>query len=70
MNKVEYILNELPKPVATLYDYIKENPGVCLDTIKENSGYSIITIRRFIRTLISAELVIIDPSNNLYYVIK
>ena len=63
-------MNELPNPVATLYDYIKENPGDCLDTIKENSGYSIITIRRFIRTLISAELVIIDPSSNLYYVIK
>lgn len=69
MNKVEYILNELPKPVVTLYDYIKENPGGCLDTIKENSRYSIITIRRFIRTLISAELVIIDPSSNQYYVI-
>lgn len=68
MNKVEYILNELPVSVVAIYDLIKVNPGIGLEAIKDSSGYSIITIRRFIRTLKSAELIIIDFTGNHYYV--
>lgn len=67
MNKVEYILNELPFPTVAVYKSIRVNQGVSLDVIKEDTGYSIVSIMRFIRTLKSAELIVFDSSNNHYY---
>lgn len=67
MNKVDYVLKELPVSVVKIYNFIKDNPGTCIESIKDHTGYSVVSIMRFIRTLQSAELVVIDLSENVYY---
>lgn len=66
MNKIEYILKELPGSAVSIYQCIKMNPGVSLDTINEKTGYSLVTIKRFIRTLKLAELIVVDCYNSYY----
>lgn len=70
MDKVDCILKELPASVVSVYNFIKQNPGTCLGVIKDNTGYSIVSIKRFIRTLQCAKLVVIDYSENVYYADK
>lgn len=67
MDKVDYVLRELPVSVVVIFRFIKDNPGTCLEVIRENTGYSIVSIRRFIRTLQCANLIIIDFSDKAYY---
>lgn len=56
MDKVDFVLKELPISVVMIYNFIKDNPGTCIGSIKDNTGYSVVSIMRFIRTLQSAEL--------------
>lgn len=67
MDKVDFVLKELPISVVMIYNFIKDNPGTCIGSIKDNTRYSVVSIMRFIRTLQSAELVVIDLAENLYY---
>ena len=66
MDKFEYILCELPAPVVSTYRYIDSHPGAGFDDIKNEMGYSLISIKRFIRTLKNAGLIIEKLSDKLF----
>lgn len=66
MDKYEYILCELSAPVVFTYRYIFSHPGVSSNDIKNEMGYSLVSIKRFIRTLKNAGLIIEKLPDKLF----